>query len=115
MLYLNILAVLRRSNLQQLKHKNNKLRKLSLKVLRNRDSYQVPVINLSSQVLDTKQLKFGLHQSFTDKSKFFKRNVAVELEALAASSDHYFWQFDKEAFHEYLCCIIKKKYLYRQR
>ena len=32
MLYLNILALLRRSNLEQLKRKNNKLRILSLKV-----------------------------------------------------------------------------------
>ena len=88
MLYLNILAVLRKSNLEQLKRKNNKLRILSLKILKNQDSYQVPVINLSSQVLDTKPLKYGLHQSFTDKNKFVKRNVAVELESLAASLDH---------------------------
>ena len=61
MLYINILAVLRRSDLDQLKRKNNKLRMLSLKVLKNRDSYQVLVINLSFQVLDTKPLKCGLH------------------------------------------------------
>ena len=88
MLYLNILAVLRKSNLEQLKRKNNKLRILSLKILKNQDSYQVLVINLPSQVLDTKPLKYGLHQSFTDKNKFVKRNVAVELESLAASLDH---------------------------
>ena len=70
MLYLNILSVLRMSNIEQLKRKNNKLRILSLKILKNQDSYQVPVINLSSQVLDTKPLKYGLHQSFTDKNKF---------------------------------------------
>ena len=74
MLYLNILAVLRKSDLEQLKRKNNKLRILSLKVFKNRDSYQVPVINLSYQVLDTKPLKYGLHHSFTDKNKFVKRN-----------------------------------------
>ena len=65
--------------------------------------YQVPVINLSSQVLDTKQLKYGLHKSFTDKNKFVKRNVAVKLESLAASLDHYVEQSNKEAFYEYLC------------
>ena len=34
MLYHNILAVLRRTNLEQLKHKNDKLRMLSLKVFK---------------------------------------------------------------------------------
>ena len=67
MIYINILAVLQRSDLDQLKRKNNKLRILSIKVLKNRDSYQVLVINLSPQVLNTKRLKCGLHQSFTDK------------------------------------------------
>ena len=67
MIYINILAVLQTSDLDQLKRKNNKLRILSIKVLKNRDSYQVLVINLSSQVLNTKRLKCGFHQSFTDK------------------------------------------------
>ena len=60
----------------------------------------MPVINLSSQVLHTKPLKYGLHQTLTDKNKFVKRNIAVELEALAASLDHYVEQSDKEPFHE---------------
>ena len=117
MLYLNILAVLRKSNLQQLKRKNNKLRILSLKVLKNQDSYQVPVINLSSQVLDTKPLKYGLHQSFTGKNKFVKRNVAAELESLAASLDHYVEQSNKEAFHEYLglCTNVITKNIYTDK
>ena len=62
----------------------------------------MPVINLSSQVLHTKPLKYGLHQNLTDKNKFVKRNIAVELEALTASLDHYVEQSDKEPFHEYL-------------
>ena len=38
------------------------------------------ICNLSSQVLDTKPLKHGLHHSsFTDKNKFVKSNVIVEL------------------------------------
>ena len=117
MLYLNILAALRRSNLKQLKRKNNKLRILSLKILKNADFYQVVVINLSSQVLDTKRLKYRLHQSFTDKNKFVKRNVAVEIEALAASLDHYVKQSDKEAFQEssFVHHYNYKKYLHRQR
>ena len=32
---------------------------------------------------------YGLHQSFTEKNKFVESNVVVELEALAASLDHY--------------------------
>ena len=44
----------------------------------------------------------GSHQSFTDKNKFIKRNVAVELEAVGDSFDHYVKQSDKAAFHEYL-------------
>ena len=73
----NILAILRRSNLEQLKRKNNKFRILSFKEVKKRGSYQELVINLSSPVLDTKLLKYGLHQSFTDKNKFLKRNVAL--------------------------------------
>ena len=47
-------------------------------------------------------VKYGLHQSFTDKNQFVKRNVALELESLAASLDHYVERSHKEAFHEYL-------------
>ena len=92
MLYHNIVAVLRRANLEQLKHKNNKLRILSIKDLKKRGSYQVPIINSLFQVLDTKPLKYRLHQTFTDKNTFFKRNLAVELEALAASLYYYIKQ-----------------------
>ena len=68
----------------------------------------MPVINLLSSVLDTKPLKYGLHQSFTDKSKFVKRNVAVEFESLAASLEHYVEQYNKKAFHKYLCSCKNK-------
>ena len=90
---------------------------MSLKVLNNKDSCQVPVINLSSQVLDAKPLKYGLHQSFTDKSKFVKRNVVVEFEALAASLDHSVKQSDKKAFGEYLgsCTNIITKNIYKDK
>ena len=63
------------------------MRILSLNVLKNQDSYEVLAINLSPQVLDTEPLKYGLHQRFTDENKFIKRNVALELESLAASLD----------------------------
>ena len=71
----------------------------------------MPVINLSYQDLDTKPFKYGLPQFFTDKDKFVKRKVAVELETLAASLDHYIEQSNKESFHKYLrsCTDIIKK------
>ena len=82
MFYNNILVVLQRWNLEQLKHQQCKLRILSFKVEKNWDLYQVPLINWSSHVSDTKPLKHSLHQSFTDKNKFVKRGVAVEFKAL---------------------------------
>ena len=48
---------------------------LSLQVLENQDSHQMPVLNLSSQVLDTKPFKHGLHQGFNDENMFLKRNI----------------------------------------
>ena len=53
------------------------------------DSYQVPNINLSSEILDIKSLKYYLHQGFTGKKKFVKRNSVVELDPLAAGLDYY--------------------------
>ena len=51
------------------------------------------ICNLWSQELDTKPLKYGLHHSsFTDKNKFFKSNVTVEVWNVAANLDHYFEQ-----------------------
>ena len=78
----NILLTLHSNNLQQLQCKNKKLHKLisNKKSNKKKDSYTVPVINLSSEDLDTKPLKYGLHHSFTDKNKYVKRNIAVELE-----------------------------------
>ena len=62
----------------------------------------VPVINLSSEDLDMKPLKYGLRHSFTNKNKYVKRNIAVELESLATSLDKFADQSLKEFFHEYL-------------
>ena len=77
----------------------------------------MPVINLSFQVLDTKPLKYGLHQSFTDKNKFLKGNLAVELEPLRASLDYFVKQSVKEALHEYLrwCKNIIPKNIYTDK
>ena len=56
---------------------------------KKKDPYKVLVINLSSEDLDTKPLKYGLHHSFTDKNKYVKRNIAVDLESLAMSLDKF--------------------------
>ena len=72
------------------------------------------IINLTSQVLDTKPLKYGLHQSFTDKNKSVMRNVTLEIEALATSLNHYAEQSSKKAFREYLspCTSVITKITY---
>ena len=100
----NILLTLHSNNLQQLQCKNKKLHKLisNKKSNKKKDSYMVPVINLSSEDLDTKPLKYSLHHSFTDKNKYVKRNIAVELESLAMSLDKFVDQSLKEFFHGYL-------------
>lgn len=77
MLYHNILAVLRKSMLNQLKYKKKKKKKiLSLKVLKIGDSYQVPNINLSSEILDIKSLKYYLHQGFTGKKNSSRETLS---------------------------------------
>ena len=38
----------------------------------------------------------------TDKSKYVKRNIAVELETLAGFLDPHVTHREKESFHEYL-------------
>ena len=70
-----------RPNLEQLKRNNNKLRILSLKVVKNRDSYQVPAINLSPQVLNTKPLNY-----FYIKISLLKINSSREM--LLLNSKH---------------------------
>ena len=47
-------------------------------------------------------LKYGLNHSFINKSKFIKRDLAVEFESLAASVDELVTQDQKEEFHEFL-------------
>ena len=59
----------REDNINQLKCKNKKLRRLISEKLVNRDNYNIPVLNLSSYELDVSGLKYGLHQSFTDKNQ----------------------------------------------
>ena len=47
-------------------------------------------------------LKYGLHQSFTDKNGHIKRNLAVAFEALPSKLDPFIKEDSKENFHEYL-------------
>ena len=59
-------------------------------------------MNLSSESLDLSSLKYGLHQSFVDKNKYVKRNVAAEMESIAVRLDKYVDISRKETFHELL-------------
>ena len=45
----------------------------------------------------------GMNYSFVDKNKFVKRNIAIEMEALAVSLDKSVDTKSKEEFHEFLC------------
>ena len=67
----------REDNINQLKCKNKKLRRLISKKPVNGDNYNIPAVNLFSYELDVSGLKYGLHQSFTDKNRYIKRNIAV--------------------------------------
>ena len=59
-------------------------------------------MNLSTENINTAPLRYGLHHSFTDKNKYVKRNVAIELETLARVLDAHVTHTEKESFHEYL-------------
>ena len=48
-------------------------------------------------------LKYGLHQSFTDKFKHIKRNIAVEFEALSSKLDPFVNDDSKENFIFEIC------------
>ena len=68
-----------------------------------------PVINLSSHEVDTKYLeKTGLDYSYIDKNKYIKRNIAVELEAVANTVSKDIKPDERENFHEFLRGSTKK-------
>ena len=77
----NIISALRKESKSQLRCKSSKLFRLIPRIKDSR--YQVPILNLSTENINTTPLRYGLHRSFTDKNKYVKRNVAVELETLA--------------------------------
>ena len=98
---IDIISALCKENKLQLRCKNSKLFRL---IPRKKDSqYQVPVLNLSTENINTTPLWYRLHHSFTDKNKYVKRNVAVELETLAIVLDSHITHREKASFHEYLC------------
>ena len=98
-----MLAALRQKNTKQLICKNKKLHNLKIKFnTLPKDKYNIPVLNLSSAFLDLSSLKYGLHQSFVDKHKYVKRNVALEMESVALRLHNYVDVSMKETFHEFL-------------
>ena len=88
------------SNIQQFKTKNKKIHKLKPK--EQHIPYQVPVINFSDYDIDSSCLKYSLHHSFIDKSRFIKWDLGVELESLAANVDEFVSPEVKEKFHQFL-------------
>ena len=97
---INIISALHKENKLQLRCKNSKLFRL---IPRKKDSqYQVPVLNLPTENINTTPLRYGLHHSFIDKNKCVKRNAPVELETLARVLDAHVTHTEKEPFHEYL-------------
>ena len=86
----------REDNINQLKCKNKKLRRLISKKLVNRDNYIIPVVNISLYELDVSGLKYGLHQSFTYKNRHIKRNLAAEFAALSSKLDPFMKEVQKK-------------------
>lgn len=66
------------------------------------NSFEVPVINLSSNTLGSTPLRYGLCQSFVDKCKCIKKDLSIEFEVLLTTFHKYVEQSDKENFHKYL-------------
>ena len=88
------------------KTKNKKLNKLaSSKPKVKKDEYNVPIINLSNVEISQEEkevLRYGLQHSFIDRSKYIKQNLAIEIEALANTTNEYVKNEDKEEYHELL-------------
>ena len=64
-----------------------------------RNDYNIVVVNLSSEESDVENLRYGLHHSYTNKSKYIKHDIAVEFETLATILDPFVNQNSKETFH----------------
>ncbi len=105
-----VLSSLRDENIKQLQTKNNKLYKLTGKHTNTQYiKSKIPIINLSSEELDTAPLeKTGLNHSFIDKNKFTKRDISVEMESLASIMDDDIQDEEKDEFHEFLRASTNK-------
>ena len=98
-----MLKALRQEITKQLICKNKKLRNLKIKFNKlSKNKYNIPVLNLSSESLNFSSLKYGFHQSFVEKNKYVKRNVAVEMDSLAVKLDIFIDVSMKKTFHEFL-------------
>ena len=51
-----------------------KLKRLISQKTFRRNNYDISVVSFSSYDLDVRTLKYGLHDSFTDKTKYVKRD-----------------------------------------
>ena len=87
------------------KTKNGKLARLIVHKRPNDSKFHVPIINLSDVTLKDSEkeiLKFGLHHSFLDRSKYTKQNLAIEMESLVDITKEKVSQENKELYHELL-------------
>ena len=97
---INIISALHKENKLQLRCKNLKLFRL---IPRRIDTqYQVSVLNVSTENVKAAPLQYWLHNNFTDKNKYVKRSVAVELKILARVWDGQVTHTNKESLHAYL-------------
>ena len=98
-----ILNLLQWNNTQQLTTKLKKLKWLGKKQKPLRQqTFQVPIINLSSEDLNLDCLKYGLQHSFINKNKFVREELAAEFELFAEKADKMVDNEKREEFHEYL-------------
>ena len=67
--------------------------------------------------MDVSGLKYGSHQSFIDKNRHIKQNLAVELESLSSKLDPFIKEDSNENFHEYLRSVtnIVSNNVYRDK
>ena len=105
-----MIVSLRAENTKQLQTKNKKLFNLTKRHSNTHYIKQTfPVINLSTYDIDTDSLsKTGLDFSYIDKNKYIKRNIAVELEALANTVSKEVDPEERELLHEYLRATTQK-------
>ena len=94
-----LLKSLRKSNILQLKCKNNKLHRLITQKSFKRNDYNILVVSLSSEELGVGKLRYGLHHSYINKNNYVKHDIAVESETLATILDSFVNQSSKETFH----------------